>query len=1305
MLNLRGASARSAFRIEKILNSIQKKVPKVCAVDAEYTYFAHTSQIFSQSEIIRLKQLLDDGRPIANSSLDGSLFLVVPRPGTISPWSSKATDIAHNSGLMGLERVERGIAYHVKSSSAEVFSESEWALIACCLHDRMVESVFSSVEEADALFVQATPAAFKIVDILAGGKNALVRANIDWGLALADDEISYLVENFNALKRNPTDVELMMFAQANSEHCRHKIFNADWVIDGITQEKTLFQMIRNTHEKNPGDVLSAYSDNSAVIKGPIGQWFYPDSSNREYQTHAQAANILMKVETHNHPTAISPFSGAATGSGGEIRDEGATGRGSKPKAGLTGFSVSNLRIPDNIHAWEMDYGKPERIVSALDIMLEGPIGGAAFNNEFGRPNILGYFRTYEQNVLGPEGEEVRGYHKPIMLAGGVGSIQSKQVEKGNIPPGAPLIVLGGPSMLIGLGGSAASSMTSGASHEDLDFSSVQRGNPEMERRCQEVINHCWQQGENNPIVSIHDVGAGGLSNAMPELVDDSGRGAKFELRTILSDDQGMSPMELWSNESQERYVLAISAERMDEFAALCQRERCPYAVIGEATEDRQLMVGDAYYKNTPVDMSMEVLLGKTPKMLREVQRKPFRKNDIDYTDIELKDALYRVLRLPTVADKRFLITIADRTVTGLVARDQLVGPWQVAVADVGVTATDYHGYSGEAMAIGERTPIALLHHAASARMAVGEVITNIAAARIENISDIVLSANWMVATGHVGEDAGLYAAVKAVGMELCPELGIAIPVGKDSMSMKTVWQQDGENKSVTAPLSLVCTGFAPVTHIAKTLTPQLKTDEGDSDLLLIDLGKGRNRMGASCLAQVYNQIGHHPADVDDASYLKCFFAAIQLLNKENLLLAYHDRSDGGLITTLCEMSFAGHVGISVDIDDLHGDANSDNANLTALFNEELGVVIQVRHQDTDIVLSILREQGLARHSVVLGSLNKTDNVIIKQGNKVLLEESRVNLQRAWSETSYQMQALRDNPQSAQQEFDRLLDVNDPGLSVKLSFDVNENIAMPFIRKGIRPKVAILREQGVNGHHEMAAALDRAGFSCVDVHMSDIIHSRISLAEFQGLVSCGGFSYGDVLGAGQGWAKSILHNAKTNDVFNTFFHRQDTFGLGVCNGCQMMSQLKNMIPGASHWPDFRQNQSEQFEARLSLLEVMKSPSMFLSGMQGSVIPVVVSHGEGRAVFASEKALNSVQQNNLSCLRYVNHAHEMTMQYPLNPNGSPAGITGLTTIDGRFTIMMPHPERVFRAIQNSWYPSEWQEDGAWMRMFRNARVWVS
>jgi len=1292
MLQLAGAPAFSPFRIRKLLERIRRFVDGVRGIEARYVHFVELEQDLSNAERKMLEQLLGGGSVAAGSSTHR--LWVVPRIGTISPWSSKATDIAHNCGLVKIARIERGICFDVDLDEGVVLEDAAMESLLALLHDRMTESVLTRAEDAEALFSHAEPAPLTCVDILQGGRDALLAADRKLGLALSPDEIDYLVDSFTALGRNPTDVELMMFAQANSEHCRHKIFNASWIIDGKPQDTSLFNMIRATHRANPEGVLSAYHDNSAVIEGNPVRRFFIDAEAGGYRHHEEMAHIQIKVETHNHPTAISPFPGAATGSGGEIRDEGATGRGAKPKAGLCGFSVSNLRIPDFVQPWESDFGKPERIVSALDIMIEGPLGAAAFNNEFGRPNLCGYFRTFEERVPGPAGQEVRGYHKPIMIAGGYGNIREQHIDKQDIPPGAQIAVIGGPAMLIGLGGGAASSVSSGESAEHLDFASVQRGNPEMERRCQEVIDRCWELGEANPILSIHDVGAGGLSNAVPELVNDAGRGGRFELRAIPNDEPGMSPMQIWCNESQERYVLAVSSDRIEEFQALCERERCPMEVLGEATEEPQLVLGDGYFDNTPIDLPMSLLLGKPPKMLRDVHHRTFHKPELELPD-DLTEMAYRVLRLPAVGSKQFLITIGDRSVTGQVTRDQMVGPWQVPVADVAVTCADYHGYRGEAMAMGERPPIALVHPAASGRMAVGEVVTNMAAARIDELKHIRLSANWMAPAGHPGEDAGLFDTVRAVGEELCPRLGLCIPVGKDSLSMKTVWEENGEPRSVTGPLSLVVTGFAPVIDVRRTLTPQLRSDCGDTDLVFVDLGKGRNRLAGSALAQVYKQVGHHPPDLDDPDALKHFFAAIQDMNRNELLLAYHDRSDGGLFTTLCEMAFAGHCGIEARLDELGGDRRA------ALFNEELGAVLQVRHCDTDTVLETLREAGLGRHSHVIGMLRDDDRIVFMWAHKPVFDEKRIDLQRAWAETSYQMQALRDNPDCAGQEFAALLDSSDPGIQPRVSFDPEDNIAAPMIAVGVPPRVAILREQGVNGQLEMAAAFTAAGFDCSDVHMSDIIAGHTRLDSFSGLVACGGFSYGDVLGAGQGWAKSILFNEAARDAFSAFFEREDSWGLGVCNGCQMMSGLRDMIPGAAHWPRFERNLSEQFEARFSLVEVLDSPSILLEGMAGSHLPIAVAHGEGRAGFDSVDQARALLEGGRVALRYVDHYGEPTEAYPLNPNGSPLGITGLTTDDGRFTIMMPHPERVFRAVQHSWYPDEWGEDGPWMRMFRNAR----
>ncbi|HWU34515.1 MAG TPA: phosphoribosylformylglycinamidine synthase [Methylovorus sp.] len=1292
MISLRGSAALSDFRLDKILTALKASAPRIQHLYAEFWHFAWSETALTAGQQDTLKKILTYGPKLHEEQPQGELFLVVPRPGTISPWASRATDIARHCGLEAMQRLERGVAYYAATADGSPLTDAEKQALKTLIHDRMTEAVFPSLEEAARLYHIAEPAPLSTVDILAGGKPALEAANSDMGLALSPDEVDYLLENFNRIGRNPTDVELMMFAQANSEHCRHKIFNADWVIDGVKQDKSLFAMIRNTHQLNPGNTVVAYSDNASIVQGDTTRRFYPQADG-EYGYIEEDMHFLMKVETHNHPTAISPFAGAATGAGGEIRDEGATGSGSKPKAGLTGFSVSNLNIPGFKQPWEADNGKPSRIASALQIMIDGPLGGAAYNNEFGRPNIAGYFRTLEIEAAG----ELRGYHKPIMLAGGVGNISAKHSKKNPIPPGACLIQLGGPAMLIGLGGGAASSMDTGANTENLDFDSVQRGNPELERRAQEVIDRCWQLGDDNPILSIHDVGAGGISNAFPELVNDAGVGALFELRNVHNEEPGMSPRELWSNEAQERYVMAVAVEDLARFAEICERERCPFAVIGHATEQRHLTVADTHFDNKPVDMDLSVLLGKPPKMTRTVTHlerdlKPFD------AKVTLKEAAERVLRLPGVADKTFLITIGDRTVTGLIARDQMVGPWQVPVADVAVTLAGYETYRGEAFAIGEKAPLALIDAPASGRMAIAESITNIAASRIEQLSDLKLSANWMAPAGHPGEDAALFDTVRAVGMELCPQLGISIPVGKDSMSMKTVWEEGGDKKAVTAPISLVVTAFAPTPDARQTLTPQLRTDLGDSKLILIDLGNGRNRMGGSALAQVYGATDNVAPDLDKPEQLKAFFEQIQALNAAGKLLAYHDRSDGGLFVTLVEMAFAGRCGIDVDITGLSGDA------ISVLYNEELGAVIQVPAAEASTIAEQLNQalQGCAH---VLGApVTNNHGIIIRQHGEVVFAELRTDLHRMWSETTYQMQKLRDNPVCAQQEYDRILDVQDPGLHQYLTFDIVNKIEAPYVATGVRPRMAVLREQGVNGQVEMAAAFDRAGFQSVDVHMSDIISGRVSLKDFAGVVACGGFSYGDVLGAGEGWAKSILFNSRANDEFSAFFQRQDSFALGICNGCQMMSNLRDLIPGASHWPHFVRNRSEQFEARVAMVEVLDSPSLFFSGMAGSRMPIAVAHGEGFAEFSDESAVNSVLADKLVSIRFVDNTGSATETYPFNPNGSPQGITGLTTRDGRFSIMMPHPERVFRTVQHSWHPDGWGEDGPWMRMFRNARKFI-
>jgi phosphoribosylformylglycinamidine synthase len=1291
MLILRGAPALSEFRLQKLLNDLTRAGLPVRGVYAEFLHVAELTADLDVREQDVLGKLMEYGPRREGHTPMGELLVVAPRPGTISPWSSKATDIAHICGLAKIKRIERAVAYYLESEVP--FSSAERALAASRLHDRMTQNIFDDTASLDALFSHAAPKPVTVVPVLTGGREALVKANQELGLALAVDEIDYLVKSFTALGRDPHDIELMMFAQANSEHCRHKIFNAEWHIDGQKMDKSLFQMIKNTYALHSEGILSAYKDNAAVVEGFQANRFYARPDSKDYTHHNEKVHILMKVETHNHPTAISPFPGAATGSGGEIRDEGATGVGSKPKAGLTGFTVSNLKLPGLVQPWEKDHGKPNRIVSALDIMIDGPLGGAAFNNEFGRPNILGYFRAYEQEVAAAEdGTEIRGYHKPIMLAGGVGNIKAQHVEKGTLQEGDKLIVLGGPAMLIGLGGGAASSMTSGHGNEDLDFASVQRENPEMERRCQEVIDRCWALDEENPIAFIHDVGAGGLSNALPELVNDAGFGGHFQLRAIQSDEPGMSPLEIWCNESQERYVMAVSADKLDTFAAICARERCPFAVVGEATFDKQLKLEDKHFGNNPIDMPLEVLLGKPPRMVRYERSLQRPLESVTFPETAtLAQIAARVMAHPTVADKGFLITIGDRSVTGMVCRDQMVGPWQVPVADCAVTSSTIDSYTGEAMSMGERTPIAVVNAAASARMAVGEALTNLAAARVTDLSRVVLSANWMASPSHPGDGADLYKAVEAVGMDLCPKLGITIPVGKDSMSMSTVWKEGATEKRVTAPVSLIITAFAPCGDVRKTLTPQLQKGEG-SVLILVDLGRGKNRLAASIAAEVYNKVGECAPDVDSADDLRYFFGAMQKLNGAGKILAYHDRADGGLFATLAEMCFAGHTGVDINLDALPGDS------LSALFNEELGAVLQVRASDLASVLKVLADESLEACAHVIGGLNNDFHLNIS-GKGEKYHENIFALRALWSDTSRRISALRDNPACSESEYQLKLEQDNPGITPKVTF--NLSMQQDF---SSRPRMAILREQGVNGEVEMAAAFDRAGFHSIDVHMTDVLAGRVNLADFKGLVACGGFSYGDVLGAGEGWAKSILFNEKARNQFKGFFERPDTFTLGVCNGCQMISNLKELIPGAGHWPRFVQNLSERFEARFASVRVEKSPAILLRDMAGSVLPIAVAHGEGRTEFASSEAQSLCMESGLVSLRFVDNMHTPTERYPLNPNGSPEGLTGLTTTDGRTLILMPHPERVFRTCQYSWHPAEWPEDGPWMRLFRNAREWV-
>jgi phosphoribosylformylglycinamidine synthase len=1281
MLQWRGARAFPEARLGRLVVQLHERGCAVRFLAAAFVHFVDSERELEAAERDLLGRLLDDGSEPAPEAAATARLFVVPRLGTVSAWASKATDIAWSCGLRAVRRIERGVAWSLDGPSLGAA-----LAVADLLHDRMTECVLERAEDAARLFARADPAPLATVELLARGVEALREADRSLGLALSREEIDYLAGVFRGLGRDPSDAELMMFAQANSEHCRHKIFNADWFVDGERQPASLFQMIRHTTERSPDGVLSAYRDNGAVMAGASASRFFPDPRTGVYAPHAEPVPIVMKVETHNHPTAISPFPGAATGSGGEIRDEGATGRGARPKAGLAGFAVSNLRIPGAERPWEKDFGRPARIASALDIMLAGPLGAAAFNNEFGRPNLAGFFRSFEERVPGPDGVEVRGYHKPIMLAGGLGSVRPGHVEKAEVPPGAKLVVLGGPALRIGLGGGAASSLGSGRGDAELDFASVQRGNPEMQRRCQEVIDRCWALGERNPILSIHDVGAGGLSNALPELVHASGRGARLELRAIPSDDPGMSPLEIWCNEAQERYVLAVAAERVAELEALCRRERCPFAVLGEATADGRLLVSDAHFRNAPIDLPLEVVLGRPPRMLRDVKHERAARAPLDLSAATLRDAVWRVLHLPAVADKTFLVTIADRTVGGLCARDPMVGPWQVPVADAAVTCAGYDTNAGEAMALGERTPLALIDAAASARMAVGEALTNLLSADLRALGDVKLSANWMAAAGHPGEDAALFDAVRAVGLELCPALGIAIPVGKDSLSMQTLWEEDGVRRSVTAPVSLIVTAFAPVTDVRACWTPELSSQHGASAILLVDLGRGRDRLGGSALAQVYEQIGNEAPDLDDPAALRGLASALAELRAAGLVLAYHDRSDGGLFAMLLEMAFAGHSGLDVRLEVPRARL------LAALFAEELGVALQVREADLPAALAILARHGLADRTREVARPAPGARLRIRDAEGEAFAESLSTLRGWWSATTHALQRLRDDPACADEEHaSRSGDL--PLLRVHAPFDF---ASAPAVRAGRAPRVAILREQGVNGQAEMAAALHRAGFECVDVHMTDVLERGLELDGFRGLVACGGFSYGDVLGAGQGWAKSILFHPRAREVFARFFARPEHFALGVCNGCQMLAALRELIPGAERWPRFERNRSDRFEGRLALVEVLPGPSLFFAGMEGARLPIPVAHGEGRASFREEPAVVA--------LRFVHADGRVAETYPANPNGSPGGIAGLTTPDGRFTILMPHPERAFRSVQLSWRPAGGGEDGPWMRMFRNARAWV-
>jgi phosphoribosylformylglycinamidine synthase len=1294
MFSLFGAPALSQFRLEQLLRALKAQEPRVQALKSRWMHFVDTSRPLGEPELEVLGKLLTYGERVRDAQRElpgGRPILVTPRVGTESPWSSKATDIAHVCGLNAVTRVERGTVYFIEATSPLDAADLEG--LAAKLHDRMTESVWVDAVEPSGLFHAAAPRGMRNIVLGASGHEALARANQALGLALSADEIDYLVKAFGKLGRDPSDVELMMFAQANSEHCRHKIFNADFIIDGTPMPLSLFGMIRATYANNSSGVLSAYRDNAAVIVGAQATRFFADPSTQRYAGAAEPMDILMKVETHNHPTAISPFPGAATGAGGEIRDEGATGIGAKPKAGLTGFSVSNLKIPGMTQSWELDFGKPERISSALDIMIAAPIGAASFNNEFGRPNTVGYFRVFEQRA--ENAEAIRGYHKPIMVAGGLGSVRRPNVEKKDVVVGAPLVVLGGPAMLIGLGGGAASSVGSGQSSSDLDFASVQRGNAEMQRRAQEVIDRCVALGAANPILLIHDVGAGGLSNALPEAIAHSHRGGRIDLRKIPNAESELSPMEIWCNEAQERYVLALAPGTVDQFKLLCERERCPFAVVGEITGDGMLKVIDPLLHSTPVDMPIDVLLGKPPRMTRDVRSIASLSSALSTDGTTLSGSLDRLLRLPTIADKSFLITIGDRTVGGLISRDQMVGPWQVPVGDAAVSLSSYDGYSGEAMAMGERAPVALLDAPASGRLAVAEAITNILAADIDRLEEIRLSANWMAACGEPGEDAKLYATVQAVS-ELCSALRITIPVGKDSLSMKTAWQDAGGERSVIAPVSLIVSAFAPVQDARATLTPALDLSR-PSRLLLIDLGAGKNRLGGSCWAQVHMKSGGIPADLDSPRLLHAMFTALRELKDERLLLAYHDRSDGGLLITLLEMAFAARCGLRIDL-------GSVADVVAACFAEELGAVVQVPAALLADVQTIFARHGLASLIQNIGEPATGSEVQISARGGTVYSASRMALHRRWSETSFRMQELRDNPQCAREEYSRLEDGDDPGLHARLSYDPSADVAAPFVAGGARPAIAILREQGVNSHVEMAYVFTRSGFDAYDVHMTDILAGRVRLGRFHGLAACGGFSYGDVLGAGEGWAKSILFNARGREEFAAFFAREATFTLGVCNGCQMLAALKELIPGAEGWPRFVRNRSEQYEARLSLVSLPKSNSVLFAGMQGSVLPIAVAHGEGRAEFAPDTGAAALLERQLITLQYVDHRDQPTQRYPFNPNGSELGLAGLCSSDGRVTALMPHPERVFRSVQNSWAPTEWAEDGGWMRLFRNARVFV-
>jgi len=1311
MFTLLGAPALSPFRLDKLLAELRALRAEVGAVSARFVHFVIAARDLGTHELTLLERLLRYGPQYAAGDLAPGACAhytlhVTPRIGTVSPWSSKATDIAKVCGLREVRRLERGIEYRLVADME--LTPAQLLALGEVLHDRMTETLWLGPVDLELFFKPAAPRPLRTVVAGAGAatvadaRAALAEANRGWGLALSCDEIDYLVDAFRRLGRDPTDVELMMFAQANSEHCRHKIFNAEFIVDGEPMPSSLFEMIRATYRRNAAGVLSAYRDNAAVIEGAVGERFFPDPLTQRYGAVREPIDILMKVETHNHPTAISPFPGAATGAGGEIRDEGATGIGAKPKAGLCGFSVSNLHLPGLPLPWEAPPQKPDRIASALEIMLAGPIGAASFNNEFGRPNICGYFRVFEQAGREAGRSLVRGYHKPIMIAGGVGNIRRADIEKAEVRIGAQLVVLGGPGMLIGLGGGAASSVGSGQSSLDLDFASVQRGNAEIQRRAQEVIDRCWALGDRNPILLIHDVGAGGLSNALPEAIAHSRRGGRIDLRTIPSAEPELSPMEIWCNEAQERYVLALAPGSVALFAALCARERCPYSIVGQITGDGRLLVSDPLLGGTPVDMPIEVLLGKAPRMLRDVRSVAKLCAAAGTDGVTIAESLQRLLHLPTIADKSFLITIGDRSVGGLIHRDQMVGPWQVPVADVAVTLSSYTGYTGEAMAMGERAPVAVLDPPASGRLAVAEAITNILAADIGSLQEIRLSANWMAACGQAGEDADLYATVRAVGVELCAALGITIPVGKDSLSMRTAWADGAGEHLVLAPISLIVSAFAPVRDVRRTLTPQLDLS-CDTRLVLIDLGHGQDRLGGSCWSQVFGRPGGAVPDLDRPEILQAFFSALFDLKQAGLVLAYHDRSDGGLLVALLEMAFAAHCGLQIDLAEVRDV-------VAAAFAEELGAVVQIASARLPEAFTILARHGFATAARVVARPVPSGNVTLHANGVLVYAAARVELHRRWSETSFRLQALRDNPECAHSEYERLLDAADPGLHAKLSFDPGEDVAAPYIGTGARPHIAILREQGVNSQTEMAAVFTKSGFDAYDVHMTDILSGRTSLAGFQGLVACGGFSYGDVLGAGEGWAKSILFNARARDEFVAFFSRPATFTLGVCNGCQMLSSLREIVPGSAGWPRFVRNRSEQYEARLTLVRVPESRSVLFAGMHGSVLPIAVAHGEGYAEFsgggpgaAAQSAADLHARGQLS-LQFVDHYAAVTERYPCNPNGSPAGLAGICNDDGRVTAIMPHPERVYRTVQNSWAPPEWGEDGGWTRLFRNARAFL-